>query len=145
MKTKDILKSMMFISWVVFIGLLIKAGTMLFLYFLSIAAPEISENLFEGINLSEYYNHSFWQYTLIVSYKVLLFATEAYIAFLVIKLLSSLNLQNPFNVTVLILMNKISYTIFGLWVLAIIHNTHVQFLAKRYDFRWTYFRVILSF
>ena len=51
-----------------------------------------------------------------------------------IKLLSSLNLQNPFNATVLMLMNKISYTIFGLWILAIIHNAHVQFLAKRYDF-----------
>ena len=134
MKTNQLLKAMKFISWAVFIGLLIKVGTMLFLYFLSIGTPEVSKNLFEGLNLNEYYNHSFWQYTLIVSYKVLLFATEAYIAFLVIKLLSSLNLQNPFNTTVLILMNKISYTIFGLWILAIIHNTHVQFLAKRYDF-----------
>jgi hypothetical protein len=65
---------------------------------------------------------------------VALFATEAYIAFLVTELLSSLNLEKPFNLVVQKLMQNISYSIFNLWVLAILHNAHVKFLAKRYDY-----------
>ena len=42
--------------------------------------------------------------------------------------------KKPFNISVQQLMTKISYSIFYLWLLAILHNIHVQFLAKRHDF-----------
>ncbi len=134
MKIKKLLKVMHIITWFVFIGLLIKAGTILFSYIISISNAQAAQNLFDGLDLSAYRNHSFIQYTLIILYKVLLFTTEAYIAFLVTKLLSGLNLEKPFNLNVQLLMQKISYSIFYLWILAIIHNAHVQFLGKRYDF-----------
>ncbi len=133
-KTKQLLKIMHVLSWIVFIGLLIKTGTIIITYLISIGNPEASKNLFGGLNLSEYYNYSFKQYTFIVSYKVLLFAAEAHIAYLVIQLLSKLNLEQPFNAKVQGLMQKISYNVFYLWILATIHNTHVQFLGKKYRF-----------
>ncbi len=122
------------VAWIVFIGLCIKTGAILISYFVSINNPEASKNLFEGLNLYEYYNYSFKQYTFIVSYKVALFATEAYIAFMVTQLLSGLNLEKPFNVNVQKLMQKISYSIFYLWIIAIVHNAQVQFLGKKYRF-----------
>ncbi|PQJ77370.1 DUF2975 domain-containing protein [Polaribacter glomeratus] len=134
MKTAKILKVMHILSWIVFIGLCIKTGAILISYFISTGSPEAARNLYTGLDLSEYYNHSFRQYTFIVSYKVALFATEAYIAFLVTELLSSLNLEKPFNLVVQKLMQNISYSIFNLWVLAILHNAHVKFLAKKYDY-----------
>ncbi len=134
MKTEKILKVMNVLSWIVFIGLCIKTGAILISYFVSISTPEAAQNLYAGLDLSEYYNHSFKQYTFIVSYKVALFATEAYIAFLVTKLLSALNLEKPFNLEVQKLMQSISYSIFNLWILAMVHNTHVQFTGKRYHF-----------
>lgn len=134
MKTEKILKIMYVLSWVVFIGLCIKTGAILISYFVSIGNPEAAKNLYAGLDLSEYYNQSFKQYTFIVSYKVALFATEAYIAFLVTKLLTSLNLEKPFNFEVQKLMQSISYSIFNLWILAIIHNAHVRYVAKKYTF-----------
>jgi len=134
MKIKKLLKVMHFITWLVFIGLLIKAGTILFSYFVSIGNEQAAKNLFDGLDLSTYRDYSFTQYTLIVSYKVALFSIEAYIAFLVTKLLSGLNLEKPFSVSVQLLMQKISYSILYLWILAIVHNTHVQFIGKRYEF-----------
>ena len=134
MKTKNLLKAMHIIAWIVFIGLLIKAGTILVVYLISINTPEAAENLIDGLDLSEYYNHSFIQYTFIVGYKILLFSVEAYVAFLVTKLLSKLNLKKPFSLNVQLLMQKISYSIFYLWFLAIIHNTHVQIIGKKYRF-----------
>lgn len=134
MKTEKLLKIMHILSWIVFIGLCIITGAILISYFVSIGNPEASQNLYAGLDLSEYYNHSFKQYTFIVSYKVALFATEAYIAFLVTNLLKALNLKKPFNTEVQKLMQRISYSIFNLWVLAMVHNTHVQFIGIRHHY-----------
>lgn len=134
MKTEKILKLMHILSWIVFIGLCIKTGAILISYFVSIKNPEVAQNLYAGLNLSEYYNLSFRQYTFIVSYKIGLFATEAYIAYLVTKLLSSLNLKKPFNLKVQKMMQNISYSIFNLWILAMLHNTHIQYTGKKHHF-----------
>ena len=133
-KTEKLLKTMHFIAWFVFIGLMIKVGAIIISYFVSIGNNEVAKNLFGGLDLFAYRNYNFAHYTFIVSYKILLYAVEAYIAFLIIKLLSGLNLKEPFNDNVQLLIQKISYSIFYLWILAIIHNTHVQFLGKRHDF-----------
>ena len=133
-KTEKLLKVMHVLSWIVFIGLLIKVGTFITTYLISIGNPEASKNLFDGLNLSEYYNYSFKQYTFIVSYKIALYATEAYIAYLIIQLLSKLNLEQPFNANVQGLMQKISYSIFHLWIIAIVHNAHTRFIGRRYNF-----------
>ena len=134
LNTEKLLKVMHVLSWIVFIGLLIKAGTIITTYFMSIGNEEVSKNLFDGLNLWDYRNHSFTQYTFIVSYKVALYATEAYIAYLIIQLLSKLNLEKPFSSRVQGLMQQISYSIFHLWILAMVHNIHVQFIGKRYNF-----------
>ena len=133
-KTEKLLKAMNVIAWIVFIGLLIKVGTIAVTYGLSINNPKSSENLFGGINLLDYREYSFTQYTLIVFYKMALFIMEAIVAYLVIKLLSGLNLKTPFSETSQKTLQKISYSVFYLWIIAIIHNTHVQFLGKKHNF-----------
>lgn len=134
MKTKKILKIMYVLSWIVFIGLSIKTGAIVISYMVSVGNPEASKNLFDGLDLSEFYNYDFKQYSFIVSYKVALFAIETYITFLVIKLLKALNLEKPFNIKVQKLMQSISYSIFNLWLLAMLHNTHIRYIAKKNQF-----------
>lgn len=133
-KTESLLKVMNIIAWVVFIGLLIKVGTIAVTYGISINDPKSAENLFGGINLLDYREYSLVQYTLIVFYKIALFLMEAIVAYLVIKLLSGLNLKTPFSVSSQKTLQKISYSIFYLWIIAIVHNTHVQFLGKKHNF-----------
>ncbi|NVK51822.1 MAG: DUF2975 domain-containing protein [Flavobacteriaceae bacterium] len=135
MKTEKILKIMTFFSWFAFIGLMVKTGAILVTYLLSIKNPEISKNIYEGLNLYEYRTYSFTQYSFIIGYKIILFAIEAYIAYLVIKLLQKLNLHKPFNISVQKLMQKISYCIFYLWVVAIVHNIHIQIIGKAHNFQ----------
>ena len=133
-KTQKLLNIMNVLAWIAFVGLLIKTGTLLFNYFLSIQNEAVSENLFGGMNLMEYRMHSFRQYTFVVSYKVALFALEAYIAFLVTRLLGGLDLKKPFNSNVQQLTEKISYAVFNLWIIVILHNGHIQYLAKKHGF-----------
>jgi hypothetical protein len=139
MNTERILKIMKFFSWFAFIGLLIKSGTILVTYLLSISNAEAAKNMYEGLNLYEYLNYSFLNYTIIVFYKIILFAVEAYIAYLIIKLLKKLNLKQPFSIDVHTLMKKISYAIFYLWIIAIVHNTHIQIIGKKHNFEMSLF------
>ena len=134
MKTEKLLKIMKFFSWLAFIGLMIKAGAILTTYLMSINNAEIAKNLYEGMNLFEYRAYSFTHYTFIVVYKIILFSVEAFIAYLVIKLLNKLDMSQPFNTHVQQFMQQISKGIFYLWIIAIVHNTHMQLIGKANDF-----------
>jgi len=139
MKSKNILKIMYVFAWLAFIGLCIQTGAIIFSYLVSLNNPEASKNLFGGLNLSEYYNYNINQYSIIVFYKVLLYALEAYIAFILIKLLKDLDIKNPFNQFVSDLMKNTSISIFVLWIIAMIHNTHIQFIGKKQGFEMELF------
>lgn len=139
MRTEKLLKTMYVFVWLAFIGLCIQAGAILLSYIVSFSNAETSKDLFGGLNLYEYYQYSFYQYSLIIIYKIILFSFEAYIAFLLIHLLKDLDLNNPFTTKVSRLMRKISFSIFYLWIIAMIHNTHIQFIGKKYGFEMDLF------
>ncbi len=129
-KTELLLKVMRFLAWLVFIGLLIKAGAIIMSFGVSMNNSEAAKNLYRGMDLSRYENYSFINYTAIVFYYILLYLLQAYIALFATKLLSSTNLEKLYSTTVLGLVQKISYTIFGVLVIAILHNLHVAILEK---------------
>ncbi len=128
MKTKTILKIMHVLSWIAFIGLSIKVGAILISYFVSLGNENAAKDLYEGINYFDYKQSSMVHYTILIGYRVLQFALQAYIAFLVIKLLSSLNIQRPFNGNALKKMQTISFSLIFLWAIVVAHNIHVGIL-----------------
>ncbi len=128
MKTKRILKIMHVLAWVAFIGLSIKAGAIIVSYFLSFGNENAGKDLYEGINYFAYKQNNTTHYSILVMYRVLQFSVQAYVAFLVIKLLSNLNIQKPFNNNALKWMQRITYCLITLWAIVVIHNIHVGVL-----------------
>jgi len=137
-KTESLLKIMNVLAWVVFIGLMIQAGSIIISYAVSIGNPDAAKNLYRGWNMFPYRHQSFMHYTFVVGYKVLLYITQAYIAFLITRLLRGLNISRPFNADVVKLMQKISYSILCVWLIAMAHNIHVAVLEKSYGLVATY-------
>ena len=142
-KTEKLLKLMRFLEWIAFIGLFIKAGAIIMSFGVSVQNPEAATDLYQGMDLSRYAKASFAHYTIIVFYYILLYLLQAYIALFITKLLSAINIEKPFTQTVVDLLNKISYTILAVWILAIIHNAHVIGLEKYAEiiaapFAWEY-------
>lgn len=68
---------------------------------------------------------SLTHYTIIVGYRFLEYSTQAFIAFIVIKLLSNLNIKSPFNANALKLMQKITYCLLLLCAIVESHNFHL--------------------
>ncbi len=119
-RTEQILVVMNVLSWVVLVGVLFKAGAILLSYSVSLFNPEAAADLYKGMDLSSLRQSSFWGYTTVVSSMVALLGMKAYIAFLVIRILSKINLSNPFTMEIALLIEKVSYLIAATWVLTIL-------------------------
>jgi len=128
MKTKRILKIMHVFAWIALIGLTIKAGAIIISYLVSLGNEGAAKDLYEGMNLIAYKQNSLVHYSIIVGYRVLQFSLQAYIAFLVVKLLSNLNINRPFNLNALKAMQAISYSLLLMWAIVVAHNVHVGVL-----------------
>ena len=119
------------LAWLAVVGYIINAGAMLVSYAVSVGNPEGAKNLYMGFNLFSLRQYDFWEYTGIVALQVAIVALEAYIAFLVTKVLSKIKMSNPFSMEVANTLQKISYIILFTWVVSLIYNGHVSWLAKK--------------
>jgi len=68
------------------VGLAVKAGSFLISYIVSIKNPVASKDLYNDTGLSAYRQLNFWNYSVFVWYKILLYATQAYVALLLTRL-----------------------------------------------------------
>ena len=110
MKTSQILKSMKVVSWIIFIGICIKAGAILISFIVSLfVSQEATKDLYLGLDLSSIYSYSPSHYVAFVVFMLLLLAVQAFIFFLVIKLFSKFDEQIPFSQSVSDLISQISY------------------------------------
>ena len=75
-KTKTLLSFLHILSWIAFVGLAIKAGSFLISYIVSIKNPVASKDLYNDTGLSAYRQLNFWNYSVFVWYKILLYATQ---------------------------------------------------------------------
>ncbi|RAU81739.1 DUF2975 domain-containing protein [Pontibacter arcticus] len=118
--------------WIVFIGLCIKTGALLFSFFVSLFInPAGSQNLYSGLNLSGLHHFSRHNYISIMSLLIALSALKAYMAFLVIQIFQKIDLSQPFNVMVSKLINNISEVALGAGILAIIAEGYAKWLYKK--------------
>jgi hypothetical protein len=129
-KTEQILTVMLILTWVVFIGLMIQAGAILFTYGISCVNPEAGKNLYKGLNLYDLEQFNFWYYTLSVAFMVAISCMKAFMSFLVIKTLSKVNLANPFKIEVAQILERISYVQLGIWVVSLINNGYAYWLLE---------------
>ncbi|MCF0058802.1 DUF2975 domain-containing protein [Dyadobacter sp. CY356] len=130
-RTKQILNVMYVLTWIAFVGLMIETGAILVSYVVSCLNPGAAKNLYKDLNLEELRTFSIYQYTMSVSFIIAVSAMKAYVSFMVIKALSKVNLANPFTVEMVSILEKISYTLLGIWIVAVLNNEHVSWLLKQ--------------
>src|SRR6187551_22244 len=105
-KTESILTAMNVLTWVVFIGVLIHAGAIIVSYFISIVNPAGAKNLYLGLDLFSLRQLDFWKYSFTVFLTIALLGFKAYTAYLLILILSKINLEHPFTMSIALLIEK---------------------------------------
>lgn len=131
--TLQIIRIMHVIAWVVFIGLLIKAGAILFVYVMSLIKPEVSSDLYQGLDMSALRQYDLWHYSLIVSFIVALPLMKAQAMFYFITILGKVDLQFPFKMELVRLLEKLSQLLLGIWLVGILDSMYTKWLRKFID------------
>lgn len=126
------LKVMNVVFWIIFIGLCIKTGAILFSAIVSLFInPEGSRNLYLNLNLFDLYSFSKLHYIQTVSFMLSINGFKAYMSYLVIKIFMGLDLNKPFSSNLVNLFSKISYVAIGTGVLALIATAHSKWLLNK--------------
>jgi hypothetical protein len=123
-KTKQVLMMMRFLAKWAFAWGIFDCILLLICFVESCASQEAAGELYGGMSAEVLGKISLGHYLAYLSFKLALLAIRTYIIFLLIKLLSRVNLGTPFNIEVARLLEKISYTLIGALIVVILQNIH---------------------
>lgn len=119
------------VAWVVFVGLLIEAGAVLMSYLLSLQNPEGAKNLYLGLNLFDIMQFSQAAYAASIAFYVLILLLKAFAALIVVRLLSSINIDHPFSQEVVALILKISRIILVAAAVVLLQRAFAFWLSEQ--------------
>lgn len=125
-KNDAILKVLHVVSWIVFIGLCIEAGALIFNFIFTLFKPIASQDIYKGLDLSEMYEKQFPQFIGVMSFVVVLAVLKAYLFYLVVKIFMKLNLVKPFDVEIAKLIEKISYEAVAIAIVSVIAHQYTK-------------------
>jgi len=114
------------VAWIIFVALCIEAGALLVNFIYSLFKPEVVKNLYQKLDLSQIYNINIWVYLGVYSFILTVSLLKAYLFYVVIKLLSKLDLSKPFSSFVSGHISKISYITLSVGLISYIARQTVQ-------------------
>jgi DUF2975 family protein len=130
--TKLILTILHIIAWIIFLGLCVKTGAIIYSFFVSLAInPEGAKNLYMGLDLSNLNSFDRGHYVIIVSFILLLSILKSFLFYLVVRIFLKINLINPFSADVSMLISRIGYVAVGIGILTMIANKYCDWLSKK--------------
>lgn len=125
-----ILKTLNVVSWIIFIGLCIEAGALMFNFVFTLIKPIATHNIYKGLDLSEMYENQFPHYIGVMSFIIVLAVLKAYLFYLVVKIFMKLNLLKPFDVEIAKLIEKISIEAFSIAIVSIVAHQYTKRLIE---------------
>lgn len=126
-----IFKGLRVAAWFIFVGLCVEAGALIVNFFFSLYNPEFVSKLYQKLDLSELYGQSKWVFFCMYSYITCIAVFKAVLFYVIIKLVTEINLIKPFNVVVPKQIFKISYYTLSIGLLSYLARQTVQNLGHR--------------
>lgn len=129
--SKTILTIMNVLFWIVFIGLCVETGTVLFSYLASLFISETSTfKLYKPIDLNDLFKKDIVQYHIVMTSYVIMSGLKAFIGYKVVKLFSILKLEKPFTPETTKFVFEISSWIFVTGIFGAVANSNVRWVNK---------------
>ncbi len=119
------------VSWVIFVGLCIEAGGLIVNFIISLYKPGFVQNLYQKLDLSEMYERSKWAFFSMYSFILVISILKAVLFYVVIRLVSKINLTKPFNSFVSRQISLMSYYTFSIGILSYIAREAAKSLQHR--------------
>jgi hypothetical protein len=131
METKLILKIMNVIIWIIFVGLCIKTGAIIYSFLLSlIINPIAAKNIYMGLNLLELFNFSLLHYVFTVGLIIVIWGLKALLFYFIIKISQKINFLKPFRSEVTFMIHRIFYLALGIGIISVLTNYYLTWILN---------------
>lgn len=122
------------LSWIIFIGLCVEAGALIFNFVFTLFKPIATNNIYKGLNLSDLYENHFPYYIGLMSFVIVISLLKAYLFYLVVNIFMKLNLVKPFSSEIAKLIEKISYEALAIGIVsAVAHHYTKRLIHSGYE------------
>ena len=85
------------VAWLIFVGLSIEAGGLVVNFFFTLYEPELIQNLYQKLDLTEMYKESSLAFFGIYSFILIISILKAYLFYIVIRLMHKMDRSKPFS------------------------------------------------
>lgn len=92
-----VFKGLKIVTWIIFVGLCIEAGALIVNFIFSLYNPEFVQNLYQDLDLSNMYERNQGAFFSMYSFILVISILKAVLFYIVINLVSKINLSKPFN------------------------------------------------
>lgn len=124
-------KAIQTVCWLIFAGLCVQTGALLFNLLYSLFRPVATHNLHLGLDLSDLYSQSMTLYLLLFSLIIGLSFLKSVVFYQVITLFYKIRLQEPFTEAVSTVIGRISYYAFSVGLLSHIAHQFTKHLMHK--------------
>jgi uncharacterized membrane protein YjgN (DUF898 family) len=122
------------ICWLIFAGLCVQSGALIFNFIYSLFKPIATHNLHLGLDLSTLYTQSKTLYVVLFSLAILVSTVKAVVFYFVLRLFKNLTLSKPFTENIANTIATITFYAFGVGLISYLSHQFTQKLtAKAYD------------
>ncbi len=129
-KNQDfVIKALYVVSWIIFIGLCIESGALIFNFTYTIVNPIAAQNIYKGLDLSVLHQKQFAHFIGLMSFIVVISTLKAYLFYLVVKIFMKLNFVKPFSAEIARLIEKISLEVFSIAIVGILAKQYTKKLV----------------
>ena len=118
------------IAWIIFVGLCIEAGALVVNFIYSLFKPEVVQNLYQKLDLSDMYERSKLAYFIMYGFILGISILKAVMFYVVIRLVIKLDLSKPFNSFVSRQITLISYYTLSIGLLSFIARESTKNLQQ---------------
>jgi hypothetical protein len=129
-RTGRVLAVLYVLAWIAFIGFMINAGAILISAGVSIIYPEAATNMYKRMNLYQLRQLNWVYFVWSISLMVAVPVMKAMVWQLVIKILSVMKPEDPFKMEIAQTLERISYLLFGTWIVGMVGNVKYSWFAK---------------
>jgi len=126
-----VFKGLHIVAWIIFVGLCIEAGGLIVNFIFSLYKPEFVQNLYQKLDLSEMYDRSKWAFFSMYSFILVIAILKAVLFYIVIRLVSEIDLSKPFNSFVSRQISQISYYTLSIGLLSYMARQSAENLTHR--------------
>lgn len=119
------------LTWIIFIGLSIEAGSLIFILVLKLLRPEFVSPVYNQMDLSQLFNSSRAVFYALYSFVIAIALMKAHLFYAVIRLLSKLDLTKPFTPYVAKQIGQISYFTLSIGLVSYIARQSAKNLLHR--------------